>query len=153
MFRCRSTQSGAVRSEPYAHKNCYLDLYGYNVKTKQPPTKPLIWMGSSKKDLRALPADVVDVFGYALYVAQTGKRHDNTKVLKGFGGGSVLEVIESHAGNAYRAVYTVRFAAAVVVLHVFQKKSKSGIETPKPDMDLIDARLKKATELMKESKT
>ena len=101
MFRCRSTQSGAVRSEPYAHKNCYLDLYGYNVKTKQPPTKPLIWMGSSKKDLRALPADVVDVFGYALYVAQTGKRHDNTKVLKGFGGGSVLEIIESHAGNAY----------------------------------------------------
>jgi phage-related protein len=87
--------------------------------------------------LRALPADVVDVFGYALYVAQTGKRHDNTKVLKGFGGASVLEIIESQAGNAYRAVYTVRFAAAVVVLHVFQKKSKSGIETPKPDMDLI----------------
>ena len=109
-------------------------------------------MGSSKKDLRALPADVVDVFGYALYVAQTGKRHDNTKVLKGFGGASVLEVIESQAGNTYRAVYTVRFAAAVIVLHVFQKKSRSGIETPKPDMDLIEARLKKATELMKESK-
>ncbi len=108
-------------------------------------------MGSSKKDLRALPADVVDVFGYALYVAQTGKRHDNTKVLKGFGDASVLEVIESQAGNAYRAVYTVRFAV-VVVLHVFQKKSKSGIETPKPDMDLIDTRLKKATELMKEGK-
>ena len=109
-------------------------------------------MGSSKKDLRALPADVVDVFGYALYVAQIGKRHDNTKVLKGFGGASVPEVIESQAGNTYRAVYTVRFAAAVIVLHVFQKKSKSGIETPKPDMDLIEARLKKAAELMKESK-
>ena len=104
------------------------------MKVKAPPPKPLIWMGSSKKDLRALPADVVDVFGYALYVAQTGKRHDNTKVLKGFGGASVLEVIESQAGNTYRAVYTVRFAAAVIVLHVFQKKSKSGIETPKPDM-------------------
>ena len=122
------------------------------MKPKPPPPKPLIWMGSSKKDLRALPADVVDVFGYALYVAQIGKRHDNAKVLKGFRGASVLEVIESQAGNTYRTVYTVRFAAAVIVLHVFQKKSKSGIETPKPDMDLIEARLKKATELMKESK-
>ena len=110
-------------------------------------------MGSSKKDLRALPAAVVDAFGYALYLAQTGKRHESTKVLKGFGDASVLEVIESQAGNAYRAVYTVlRIAAAVIVLHVFQKKSKSGIETPKPDMDLIEARLKKAAELMKESK-
>src|ERR1700691_4400650 len=123
------------------------------MKVKAPPPRRLIWMGSSKKDLRALPAQVVDVFGYALYVAQTGRRHDNTKVLKGFGGASVLEVIESQAGNAYRAVYAVRFAAAVIVLHVFQKKSKSGIETPKPDMAVIDARLKKATELMKESKT
>ncbi len=129
-----------------------LDQYGYNM-TPKPPPKPLIWMGSSKKDLRALPGDVIDVFGYALYVAQTGKRHDNTKVLKGFGDASVLEVIESQAGNAYRAVYTVRFATAVVVLHVFQKKSKSGIETPKPDMDLIEDRLKNATALMKASKT
>ena len=95
---------------------------------------------------------MVDVFGYALYVAQTGKRPDNTKVLKGFGDASVLEVIESQAGNAYRAVYTVRFGAAVIVLHVFQKKSKYGVETPKPDMDLIEDRLKKATELMKKSK-
>src|ERR1022692_2210033 len=115
---------------------------------KPPSPKPLIRMGSSKKDLRALPADVVDVFGYALYLAQTGKRHDSTKVLKGFGDASVLEVIESQAGNAYRAVYTVRFAAAVIVLRVFQKKSKSGIETPKPDMALIETRLKKAAKLM-----
>jgi len=122
------------------------------MKAKPPAPKPLIWMGSSKKDLRALPAGVVDVFGYALYLAQTGKRHDSAKVLRGFGDASVLEIIESHAGNAYRAAYTVRFAAAVIVLHVFQKKSKSGIETPKPDMDLIEDRLKKATELMKESK-
>lgn len=74
-------------------------------------------------------------------------------MLKGFGDASVLEVIESQAGNAYRAVYTARFAAAVIVLHVFQKRSKSGIETPKPDMDLIDDRLKNATALMKASKT
>ena len=123
------------------------------MKAKPPPPKPLMWMGSSKKDLRGLPADVVDVFGYALYLAQTGKRHESTKVLRGFGDASVLEVIESQAGNAYRAVYTVRFTAAVIVLHVFQKKSKSGIETPKPDMDLIEARLKKAAELMKVSKS
>ena len=122
------------------------------MKARPPAPKPLIWMGSSKKDLRALPAGVVDVFGYALYLAQTGKRHDSTKVLRGFGDASVLEVIESQAGNAYRAAYTVRFAASVIVLHVFQKKSKSGIETPKADMDLIEDRLKKATALMKESK-
>jgi phage-related protein len=123
------------------------------MKPKSLPPKPLIWMGSSKKDLRGLPADVVDVFGYALYLAQIGKRHDSTKVLKGFGDASVLEIIESLAGNAYRAVYTVRFATAVIVLHVFQKKSKTGIATPKPDMDLIEARLKQATELMKVSKS
>ena len=110
-------------------------------------------MGNSKKALSALPADVVDTFGYALYLAQIGKRHDSTKVMRGFGDASVLEVIESQAGNAYRAVYTVRFTAVVIVLHVFQKKSKSGIETPKPDMDLIETRLKRATELMKERKS
>jgi phage-related protein len=85
-------------------------------------------MGNSKKDLRALPADVVDTFGYALYLAQVGKRHDDTKVMRGFGGASVLEVIKSQAGNA-------------------------GIETPKPDMDLIEKRLQKASELMNERKS
>jgi phage-related protein len=116
------------------------------------PPKPLIWMGTSKKDLRGLPADVVDVFGYALYVAQTGKRHEKTKILKGFGDASVLEVVESQAGNAYRAIYTVRFAAAVIVLHVFRKKSHLGIKTSRPDLALIKARLKKAIELMTENK-
>ncbi len=114
------------------------------------PPKPLIWMGSSKKDLVALPAAVVDVFGYALFMAQTGKRHESTKVLRGFGDASVLEVIESRDGSTYRAVYTVRFAAAVFVLHVFQKKSKSGAATPKPDMDLIEKRLKRAGELVRQ---
>lgn len=112
--------------------------------------KPLIWMGSSKKDLVALPAAVVDVFGYALFLAQSGGRHENTKVLRGFGDASVLEVIESTEGNTYRAVYTVRFAAAVFVLHVFQKKSKTGATTPKPDMDLIEKRLKRAGELVRQ---
>jgi phage-related protein len=107
-------------------------------------------MGSSKKDLRALPADVVDTFGYALFLAQSGRRHENTKVLRGFGDASVLEVVESKPGSTYRAVYTVRFTEAVFVLHVFQKKSKSGIETPKPDVILIAARLRRAAEIAKE---
>lgn len=81
--------------------------------------------------------------GYALFLAQMGESHrTNAKILKGFGGGTVVEVRESHAGNAYRAVYTVRYADAVYVLHAFQKKSKHGAETPKPDMFLIEKRLK-----------
>jgi phage-related protein len=87
-------------------------------------------MGSSKKDLVALPASVVDVFGYGLYLAQAGGRDENSKVLRGFRNASVVEIIESGAGSAYRAVYTVRFEAAVFVLHVVQKKSKSGRGRP-----------------------
>ena len=120
----------------------------HSSKPAQP--KPLIWMGRSKKDLCALPAGVVDAFGYALYLAQCGKRHESTKVLRGFGDASVMQVIESTAGSTFRAVYTIRFVEAVVVLHVFQKKSKSGTETPKPDMDLIATRLKDTLEIMKQ---
>lgn len=108
------------------------------------PIKPLQWVGSSKKDLLAMPNDVVDVFGFALHLAQTGKKHDQAKPLKGFGGAGVLEVVEDHMGDTYRAVYTVKIADAVYVLHCFQKKSKSGIETPKHEMDLIRDRLKAA---------
>lgn len=117
-------------------------------QTGQP--RPLEWIGSSKKDLMALPPEVVDVFGYALYLAQTGGRHDQAKPLRGFGSAAVLEVVEDWRGNTYRAVYTVRYAARVFVLHVFQKKSKSGIATPKPDMDLIKDRLKAAAARAKE---
>jgi phage-related protein len=106
--------------------------------------KPLVWMGSSRKDLKALPRDVVKLFGYALYVVQAGGRHEQTKVLRGFGDASVLEVIESTNRSTYRAVYTIRFIDAVYVLHVFQKKSKSGLATPKSDLDLIEQRLKQA---------
>ena len=112
--------------------------------------KPLEWIGSAKKDLRALPAAVVDVFGYALYLAQIGTKHEQAKPLKGFGSAGVLEVVEDSRGGTYRAVYTVRFAARVFVLHVFQKKSKSGIATPKADLDLIKARLKLAAKRAKE---
>src|SRR3990167_8880647 len=108
--------------------------------------KPVVWVGSSKEDLRGLPDSVQDVFGYALFLAQIGKRHPDAKPLKGFGGASVLEVVEDYRGDTYRAVYTVKFVEAVYVLHVFQKKSKRGIATPKLEMDLIKDRLKRAIE-------
>ena len=106
--------------------------------------KPVYWVASSKKDLVVLPDEVQDVFGYALHLAQEGKKHEQAKPLKGFGGAGVLEVVEDHRGDTYRAVYTVKFQNAVYVLHCFQKKSAHGIETPKPDMELIRARLKAA---------
>ena len=91
-----------------------------------------------------MPEDVIDVFGFALHLAQMGKKHDQAKPLKGFGGASVLEVVEEHMGDTYRAVYTVKIAEKVYVLHCFQKKSTKGIETPKHEMDLIRERLKAA---------
>ena len=112
--------------------------------------KPLAWLGSSKKDLMSLPMRVRKFFGHALDFAQRGQQHDAAKVLKSFGGAGVLEIVEHDQGNAYRAVYTVKFREAVFVLHVFQKKSKSGIATPKPDMDIIRARLKVAEKLSRE---
>jgi phage-related protein len=112
--------------------------------------KPLEWIASSYKDLMALPPDVHRRFGYALSLAQMGDQDDAAKVLKCFGGAGVLEVVDDDAGGTYRAVYTVKFAEAVFVLHRFQKKSKSGIATPKADMDIIRARLKVAEALAQE---
>ena len=106
--------------------------------------KPLLWVGSAKKDLLAMPGEVQDTFGYALHLAQTGGKHIQAKPLKGFGSAGVLEVVESEAGSTYRAVYTVKIAGAVYVLHCFQKKSTSGAATPKPNMDLVRERLKAA---------
>lgn len=106
--------------------------------------KPLFWVGSAKKDLRDMPEKVIDIFGYALYLAQSGHKHAQAKPLKGFGSAGVLEVVEDDDGNTYRAVYTVKFSNAVYVLHCFQKKSHRGIETSKQDKDMIEARLKLA---------
>ena len=103
--------------------------------------KALHWVGFSKKDLLAMPNDFVDVFGFALHLAQSGKKHDQAKPLKGFGGASVLGGVEDHMGDTYRVVYTVKITERVYVLHCFQKKSTKGIETPKQDMDLIRERL------------
>jgi phage-related protein len=112
--------------------------------------KYLVWIGSSLKDLRNLPKDVVDKVGYALYLAQIGKRHKNTKVLHGFGGTDVIEIRETDVAGTYRAVYTVKMIDMIFVLHVFQKKSKQGIKTPQPDIELIKRRLKQAQEIYKE---
>lgn len=98
----------------------------------------------------SLPLDARKFFGHALHFAQRGDRHDAAKPLKGFGGAGVLEIVEGDVGGTYRAVYTVKFEPAVFVLHCFQKKSKSGIATPKEDMDIIRARLKVAEALAKE---
>ncbi|MEO8409190.1 MAG: type II toxin-antitoxin system RelE/ParE family toxin [Propionivibrio sp.] len=112
--------------------------------------KPLEWIASSYKDLMALPPDVRRRFGYALSLAQMGDQDDAAKVLKGFGGAGVLEVVEDDTGGTYRAVYTVKYAEAVFVLHCFQKKSKRGIATPKSDIDIIRVRLKVAEALAQE---
>lgn len=88
--------------------------------------------------------------GYALYRAQQGEKHPKAKPLRGFGGASVLEVVDDYDGDTYRAIYTVRFDEAVYILHAFQKKSKSGIATPKQDLDLIEARLRTAEEMHKQ---
>ena len=112
--------------------------------------KPVEWLGSSKKDLMSLSEDVIDVVGYALHHAQMGSKHDDAKVLKGFHGAGVIEVIADDRAGTYRAVYTVKFQKAVFVLHIFQKKSKHGIETTKKDIELIELRLKQAEQIYKE---
>ena len=106
----------------------------------------IIWVGSSLKDLRSFPPEVKDVIGFALYQAQVGRKAPSAKPLGGFGGASVVEIVEDYQSGTYRAVYTVRFSGVVYVLHVFQKKSKKGIAMPRPDMELIRKRLKAAEE-------
>jgi phage-related protein len=103
-------------------------------------------MGSSRKDLKAFPSGVRQAAGFALWQAQQGRKHVSAKVLKGFGGAGVLEVVEDDDGSTYRVVYTVKFARAVYVLHAFQKKSKSGIKTPPAEMEMVRRRLKLAEE-------
>jgi phage-related protein len=108
--------------------------------------KPVRWVGSSKEDLKAFPEDVRRRAGGALWNAQLGRRAPYAKPLKGFRGAGVLEIVDDFDGDTYRAVYTVRFAGAVYVLHAFQKKSKRGIATPKTESNLIEQRLKRAKE-------
>lgn len=115
----------------------------------KPKIKPLEWVGTSLKDMRAMPDEVKRFFGVALFAAQVGGKHPEAKPMKGFTGSGVLEVVEDYNTDTYRAVYTVRFADAVYVLHVFQKKSKKGIATPQDEIVKIKARLGVVEELHK----
>lgn len=103
--------------------------------------KPVRWVGSSRKDLRAFPAEVRADIGQALYTAQMGQTDPAAKPLKGFGGTKVMEIVARHETGAYRAVYTAQFLGVIYMLHAFQKKSKRGIATPRRDRDLIQQRL------------
>ena len=109
--------------------------------------KQLVWVGSSRRDLREFPPAVRRTFGVALFAVQLGETPSDAKPLRGFGGAGVLELIDDHRGDTYRAVYTVQFATRIYVLHAFQKKSKRGIATPKRDLELIRERLKWAERL------
>jgi phage-related protein len=106
--------------------------------------KPVVWIGSSRRDLREMPQQVRRDIGQALYTAQQGVTDPAAKPLKGFGGARVMEIVERYRTDAYRAVYTAHFDNAVYVLHVFQKKSKSGIATPRHEIELIRRRLAEA---------
>jgi len=108
--------------------------------------KPVEWIGSSLEDLRKFPPEVRRAMGQAIDDAQLGLESPVAKALKGFGGRGVLEIVDDFDGDAYRAVYTIRFAGVVYVLHAFQKKSKKGIATPQREIDLIKTRLKRAEE-------
>ena len=107
------------------------------------PTRALRWVGSARKDYGRFPTAVQSQFGFELFLAQTGQHPPSAKPLKGFGPG-VVELIEDFDGDTYRAIYTVRFATAVYVLHSFKKKSKQGIKTPQSDIALIKSRLRDA---------
>jgi phage-related protein len=113
---------------------------------------PILWVSSSKRDFLEMPEDLIDDFGFGLYEAQKGKHPKIGKILKGFGGANVIELVRDHTDGTFRFVYTVRFEDVVVVLHAFKKKSKKGIETPKQDIDLIRSRLKLAETMYKEWK-
>lgn len=110
------------------------------------PVKPVAWVGPSYKDYRAFPDPVQDAMGYALYRAQQGGMHESAKPLKGFGGAAVVEIVEDYRTDTYRAVYTVKFAGIIYVLHAFQKKAKKGRKTPDAEIELVRRRLRIAEE-------
>ena|SRR6266496_2165666 len=113
-------------------------------------SKPIVWMGSSRQDLRSLPEAVRRDVGQALYTAQQGETDPAAKPLKGFGATRVMEIVDRHETDTYRVVYTAQFAGTLYVLHVFQKKSKKGVATPRKDIELVCQRLAAAKRHYKE---
>jgi phage-related protein len=111
-------------------------------------SKEIVWLGDSKETLRNFPAETKISMGHSLRIAQEGGKALNAKPIKGIGGGAtVIEICDDYDGNTYRVMYTVKIGSKLYVLHAFQKKSKKGIETPKPEIEIIKVRLKKAKEL------
>ena len=117
------------------------------IRQKPEKLKPVVWIRSSKEDLKKFPETAQSHIGFGLQVAQRGGKHTDAKPMRGFGGASVMEIVEDYAGDTYRVVYTVKFVAAIYVLHAFKKKSKTGTATPKHELSLIEERLKRAEEL------
>jgi phage-related protein len=116
------------------------------MKLPNMPQKECFFLGSARRDIQVMPEDVRQHFGHAIHRVQCGDEPPDAKALTGFGGRSVLEIVKDYDSNTYRAVYTVRFAEALYVLHVFQKKSKKAAETPKHDIDLVKQRMRDAEE-------
>lgn len=114
--------------------------------------KRLLWIGSSRADLKQFPDEVQDKMGHGLYLAQMGDRHNHAKTLSGLGNAKVIELRENDRSGTYRMIYIVEMAEFIFVLHAFQKKSKSGIATPKQEINLVKRRLKEADALYKELK-
>lgn len=110
----------------------------------------MFWVGDSLEKLRGFPEEVRQAIGYALHAAQQGETTPQTKLLRGMSGG-VYEIVDDFDTNTYRAVYVAKLASGLYVLHCFQKKSKTGIKTPKSDLEMIKSRLKLAKEQDKES--
>ena len=108
--------------------------------------KSVLFVGSARKDISSFPDEVKLSMGHGIYLAQIGEKHPDAKPLKGFGGAGILEIVDDHDGDTYRAVYTVRYDAFVYVLHAFQTKSKRGVATSRADTELIKARLRAAEE-------
>jgi phage-related protein len=124
-----------------------LDMaYSGRVKVLQSQPKPVVWMGDTLERLKSFPRAVQGKIGFAVYEAQVGEKNIHAKPMKGFGAG-VIEVVSDHRGDTFRAVYTVRLEGRIYVLHIFQKKSKSGIATPKAELEMVRQRLKRAVEL------
>lgn len=116
-------------------------------QTVSAPSKPLIWVGSSLRDLKSFPRAVQRVLGHALQQAQLGLKPIEAKPLKGYRGSGVLELVEDYDGDTYRAIYTVRLPPRIYVLHAFQKKAKKGSKTPKHELDMINRRLQRAVSI------
>ena len=108
------------------------------------PMKPILWIGSSQKDLREMPTNVKKEFGHSLREIQKGRNPGNIKPLKHLGESGISEIVVDEREGTFRTVYTVEFKDVIAVLHVFKKKSKSGIATPKSEIELILKRLKTA---------